>query len=91
MKTYIYDYETLIFKNFIDLVLFQKDPNILVQLFCGEGLDVLQSAIQTILRTLPQAICIGTTTDGEINHDRVTTRKTIVSISIFEQTTLKTA
>jgi len=91
MKTYIYEYQTHILTHLIDLTIFKKEPYILVQIFSGQGVSLLSDAIQTISIALPQAICIGTTTDGEIDNEHITTYKTIISISIFEQTSLKTA
>ena len=39
---------------------------------------------------MPNAICIGSSTDGEINNTKITTCNTVISISIFENTNLKT-
>ena len=88
MKTFTY-----IFSDTIacDLAPFCDEKNILVQIFCGEGRAVLEKAVHSVMRQLPHAICIGTTTDGEINNNAVSTYKTIISLSTFECTTLKTA
>lgn len=67
-----------------------NEQNILVQIFCGQDKETLKYVSDVILNYLPQAICIGTTTDGEINES-ITTLQTIISISIFDYTTLKTA
>ncbi|MEA3289976.1 MAG: FIST N-terminal domain-containing protein, partial [Campylobacterota bacterium] len=42
-----------------------------------------------ILELLPNAVIIGSTTDGEILNDRVTTDKTVISCSVFEKSRLK--
>jgi signal transduction histidine kinase len=91
MKTYNFIYNQSNFTNDIDLLSLKDEPNVLVQIFCGQGESVLKEAIDFILSKLPQAICLGTTTDGEIINDTVTTFQTVVSISIFEKTELKTA
>lgn len=65
--------------------------NILIQIFTGEDREVLEYLISFLLENIPQAICIGTTTDGEVYEDCVSTFKSVISISVFEKTTLKTA
>jgi hypothetical protein len=91
MKTYNYLYELGQLEDVIDFSLFQNEPNVLVQVFCGQDKHHLSSVLQTILKHLPQAVCIGTTTDGEICEKNVTTFKTSISISVFWHTTLQTA
>ncbi len=88
MKTYTYTFSPT---YSYDFTRFKDEKNILVQIFCGQGKAILQDAVNTILLALPHAICIGTTTDGEINNASVSTYKTVISLSIFEETTLKTA
>ena len=87
MKTYTYLFSPSItydFKRFYD------EKNILVHIFCGEGKAILEDAIRNVLSHLPHAICIGTTTDGEINNASISTHQTIISLSTFECTFLKT-
>lgn len=91
MKTYNYLYHRGQLDDVIDFSLFHNEPNILVQVFCGRDGDVLSKILQTILERIPQAVCIGTTTDGEICEKNITTLKTSISISVFWHTTLKTA
>lgn len=91
MKTYNFCYETGSLSHVIDFTLFEHEKNVLVQLFCGQGKEVLMYVKDTILNHLPHAICVGTTTDGEIYADSITTLRTVISISIFEHTSIKTA
>lgn len=91
MKTYNFCYETGSLSHIIDFSLFEHEKHLLVQLFCGQGKEVLTYIKDTILNHLPHAICIGTTTDGEIYADSITTLRTVISISIFEHTFIKTA
>ncbi len=88
MKTYTYTFLPAVAYDFER---FKDEKNILVQIFCGQGKEVLEEAIKTIFSFLPHAICIGTTTDGEINNALVTTHRTIISITLFEETFLKIA
>ncbi|NPA28572.1 MAG: EAL domain-containing protein [Epsilonproteobacteria bacterium] len=62
--------------------------SILVQIFCGEGKEALSDYARQIRRKIPRAVCVGVTTDGEIAGAEVTTLHTVVSISVFEKTTL---
>ncbi len=91
MKTYNYTFQNNHFKDKIDYELFKDEKNILIQVFCGNDKNVLQYVINTLITNLPNAICIGTTTDGEIKDKRVSTLKTVISISIFEKTFIKKA
>lgn len=91
LKTYNFCYETGNLQDSIDFSLFEHEKNVLVQIFCGQNKDVLTYITDIILNHIPNAICLGTTTDGEIFGDSITTLRTVISISIFEHTTIKTA
>ncbi len=91
MKTYNYILENNPLANTIDLTLFPHQKNILVQIFCGEDGKKLQKTAQEIMSLLPNAVCIGTTTDGEIHERHISTKKTVISISVFERTSIKSA
>jgi anti-sigma regulatory factor (Ser/Thr protein kinase) len=91
MKTYNYIYNSDELEKVIDFSLFTNEKNILVQLFCGQSHETLKYLIQTLRKHLPQATCISTTTDGEICTTQVTTLSSVISISVFEKTTLKIA
>ncbi|MDD3342403.1 MAG: FIST N-terminal domain-containing protein [Sulfurospirillaceae bacterium] len=91
MKTYNYQYTTGPLQTIIDFAHFKDEKNILIQIFCGQNKEVLRYVVETIRGYLPQAICIGTTTDGEICDATVSTLKTIITLSTFEHTLIKTA
>jgi len=91
MKTFNYTLNQEPINKIINFSQFSREKNILVQIFCGHDKSYLQNLTTTIFEEIPNAICIGSSTDGEINNDEVTTLKTIVSISTFEHTTLKTS
>ncbi len=89
MKTYNYIYQNNQFQNEIDYSLFKNKKNILIQIFCGQNISTLEYITNLLNKHLPQAICIGSTTDGEIKDNNVSTLGTMVAISVFENTTLK--
>jgi len=91
MKTYNYSLKNKHLHDLIDFSHFSKEDNLLVQIFCGQGKDILEITINLILERLPQAVCIGTTTDGEIINNEASTFNTVISISTFENTQVKTA
>ena len=90
MKTYNYTLNDKSLDSLIDFPVFEKEKNILIQIFCGKKKDVLEKILKEITNKLPQAICIGSSTDGEINNAEISILKTVISISTFENTTLKT-
>ncbi len=91
MKTYNYTFQNNYLKDKIDYSIYKNKKNILIQVFCGQNESTLQHIINTIIDNLPNAICIGTTTDGEIKDKKVSTLKTVISISIFENTFIKSS
>jgi len=74
---------------YIDTKRYRDAKSVLVQIFCGEGAEMLRKYAQTVKRQIPHAVCIGATTDGEIAGAEVTTLHTVVAISVFEKTKLK--
>lgn len=88
MQTFNYNLKALDFK---ELKKFRKEKNILIQIFCGQGKEILKKSIKKLLKKLPQAICIGTTTDGEIENKTITTNNTIISLSIFNNTQIESS
>jgi c-di-GMP phosphodiesterase len=90
MKTYNYTLNKKPLDELIDFSLFKDEKNILIQIFCGDKKNILEEILNILTKQLPHAICIGSSTDGEINNAEITTLKTVISISTFEKTTLKT-
>ena len=91
MKTYNFCYEKGPLESTIDFSVFSNEQNVLAQIFCGQDKEILKYISDGILSHIPHAICIGTTTDGEIYGAAITTLKTIISISVFEHTSIKTS
>lgn len=91
MQTYNYSLKNKKLNDLIDFQKFENENNILIQIFCGQGDTTLKNIVGSILEKLPQSICIGTTTDGEIENKNISTSNTIISISIFEKTQLKSS
>ena len=90
MKTFNYTYKQEPFDDLIDFSPLKKEKNILIQIFSGHDKKTIEKISTTLLENLPQAICIGSSTDGEINNSQITTCTTVISISIFKDTKLKT-
>ncbi len=89
MKTLNYTFYNNNLADLINYDLFIDKKYLLIQIFCGHDSSTLAFITNTILYHLPHAICIGTTTDGEICEAKISTLKTIISISTFENTFLK--
>ena len=65
--------------------------SVLIQLFCGEDHERFRDLL-TLLHTLfPHAVIIAASTDGEICEANVTTRHSVISVSLFEKVKLKSA
>ena len=91
MKTFNYTLNDKALDSTIDFSLFKEEKTILIQIFCGEKKEELEKIVKIITKELPQAICIGSSTDGEINNATITTLKTVIAITTFEKTSLKIA
>jgi flagellar biosynthesis chaperone FliJ len=91
MKTTNYSLDETPLGDLLDIENLQSQKNILIQIFCGEGQDTLQKITSQIMHLLPNTICIGTTTDGEIKDQSISTKQTVLSLSIFDSTSIKSA
>ena len=88
-NTYYRDKEQLY--SFLEKNSIKDSSKTLVQVFTGLNYkETIQNIIDTIKTLLPSASIIGTTTDGEILNGDISTYKTAISITQFENTTLKT-
>ncbi len=88
MKTYNVYYEK---KTILELPIdeINRANAILIQIFTGVvNKEHIQEMIKYLLKIFPKATIIGSTTDGEINNSEVSLGKSVVSISLFENTTL---
>ena len=64
--------------------------SILIQIFSGIlDPDIIRSVTKAILQTLPDAVIIGTTTGGEILNGKMLDESIVISLSLFDQTDLK--
>ncbi|MFT5661472.1 MAG: hypothetical protein ACI9TV_002118 [Sulfurimonas sp.] len=89
MKTYNYSFKDNKFITKIDYSVFEQKESILIQIFSGEDKNTLEYLSKILNENIPNAICIGTTTDGEITNSVISTHQTTISISIFEKTSLQ--
>jgi len=92
MKTYnvkYKDYEDL--KKYISNNEILKYNNILVQVFSGIGKkEFIEEVIINLISLIPQCKIIGATSAGEILNGKIFENKCLISISVFEKTTLET-
>ncbi|MEA3373571.1 MAG: FIST N-terminal domain-containing protein [Campylobacterota bacterium] len=78
-----------VLKNWLNEHQLTSKPHCLVQFFCGIPIKSMMDKIASMLtEQLPKAHIIGTTTDGEIISDEVTTQEIIISCSIFEKSVI---
>ncbi len=89
MKTYNYIVDEVSLDQLLDITMLIVQKNLLIQVFCGEGIGVLRRITTELETLLPNAVCIGTTTDGEIQNNNISTKKTVLAISIFDATYIK--
>ena len=63
----------------------------LIQVFTSlTNKDIISKVLKKLSKSFPNAIIIGTTTAGEISHAKIHDNSTIISLSLFKKTTLKT-
>lgn len=87
-NTYYESQEQL--KEFIEKNSIKDSSQILCQLFTSEtNKDKLKIILKSINSLLPKSKIIGTTTDGEIMDNKVSSKKSVLSISIFEKSSLE--
>ena len=68
----------------------QVSDSILIQIFSGNlDMKIIGSVTQIILQELPQSTIVGTTTSGEILDGKMCDDTILISMSIFEYTTLQ--
>jgi serine phosphatase RsbU (regulator of sigma subunit) len=85
MFTDVYRFDT----EKIDYSKYSDEDQVLVQIFSGESGEKLKLVSAEISNRLPFATVIGSTTDGEIYNGEVLTKSTVVSVSVFFGTTIK--
>ena len=92
MRTFNTYYTTLNdFVQFLALKHITDNDKILIQIFTTNVDEAfIGQLLDEISSLLPRASIIGATTDGEICNGKVSTGQTVISLSQFEATTLKT-
>ena len=89
VNTYYTDFFTL--ETFIHQSGIDDSPSLLIQIFTAKNDKAfIQILLNHITQLLPQAVIVGSTTDGEIMCGKVSIGKTVISFTSFEHTTLKT-
>lgn len=79
-------------RSFIDDVKIQNSSSLLIQIFSGLiDKNFILTLLSELTDLLPDAVIIGSTTDGEIMNGKVTSGKVALSFTQFEHVTLKAA
>ncbi|MEA1954678.1 MAG: EAL domain-containing protein [Campylobacterota bacterium] len=79
-------------KEFIDNHEIKDSKSLLIQVFTAYTTEEeIRNLLDEITFFLPQAVIIGSTTDGEIMNGKVSTNKTVLSFTQFEHTRLKSS
>ena len=78
-------------KEFIDLNHIENSDSLLIQIFTSNNdKEFILDLFNQLNLYLPKSKVIGSTTDGEIKDGLVSTKQTVISFSLFENTTLST-
>ncbi len=79
-------------ESFINDEKVQNSPSLLIQIFSSiNEKTFISTLLLELTHFLPDAVIIGSTTDGEIMDGKVTSGKVVLSFTQFEHTTLKVA
>jgi len=77
-------------ESFIDQNKIENSASLLIQIFSASNQEVfIKKLLSEITALLPDAVIIGTSTDGEIINGRILSQSTVLSFTQFEHTTLK--
>lgn len=92
VNTYYEGYQSL--EEFVaahhDILFSTSNRAVLVQVFCGRReRDFIGMVVGQIRSLLPQAEIIGATSAGEIMNGQVSSRKTVLSFSVFQYTQVR--
>jgi len=78
--------------SFIHTHKIKNNDTLLIQVFTGINDEkYIRNVLENIVSFLPDAVIVGSTTDGEIMNGQVSTHKTIISFTEFEHTRLTVA
>ena len=87
-NTYFTNYKEL--EEYIDEHSLIASNSLLIQIFSGIlNINVLEELSSFLYKRLPQSKVIGSTTDGEILDNNVTTEKIVISFTSFEHSQIK--
>ena len=90
INTYYVDQEQL--RSFILDNNISNSPSLLIQVFSAvNDKTFISTLLSQLMSTLPDAVIIGSTTDGEIMNGKVSSGKVVLNFTQFEHTTLKIA
>jgi hypothetical protein len=79
-------------ESFIDRNRITNSSSLLIQIFTDSNQETfIRNLLSEITALLPDAVIIGSSTDGGIINGRVISQSTILSFTQFENTTLKAA
>lgn len=89
INTYYTDLTEL--RSFIQAHSIENSPSLLIQVFTSNNdKQFIEKLLKQLSTVLPNAVIIGSTTDGEIMNGKVTVDKTVLNFTQFEYTRLKT-
>jgi len=86
---YIYKSKESFLSYLYDNNISESEDKILIQLFSSKGRETTQRAVEDICIALPNATLIGCSSAGEIIDSHSVEEEIVLSISIFEKTTIK--
>jgi len=88
INTYYKNNKTL--QTFIEKYSIKDSPSLLIQVFTSKNDKFyIRELLTELSDLLPQAVIIGSTTDGEIMNGKVSTEKTVLSFTQFIHTRIK--
>ena len=91
MKSYNYQIEEKplesLFENEYNEIM--NCPSVLIQVFSGEKEEAFKELLSFLKRKFSHATIVAASSDGEICENKVLTQKSVVSISLFQSTQLK--
>ena len=88
--SFLYD-NTKELKKAVELTKKKSYKSQLIQLFTSQtDRKKISKILQKLKKLFPEATIIGTTTAGEISHAKIYDNSTVISLSLFKKTTLKT-
>ncbi len=89
MQTYNIYYESALTFHLLPMDEINRAKSVLIQIFSGNSSrTMLEKLVRETKVFFPDAVVVGTTTSGEISDQKLTTHKTLISITTFKKTKL---